>query len=1364
MSDSLCFFTCYCALLLLVCVMCGSTAGAGGGIYVSADPARGLDNSSCWDGGEQWPCTTVALALQGVLNTSNATWHPGIFIEAGSHKLDEAVVLSGEERPHLENITIVGLPCQQRRAPVYGNGLPKPDVTIHCINNSQSGLTFLSVKGGITLENIYLYGCGILQISTSTYKGAFLKFYTALYFLFCENLHFQNVWVTHSISTGIVVYASRGVNTFINCSFSHNQHSNTSLHGGGGGFFLEFPYCKPNAPLSDCDNQTNIPEIYTDGATYRFEDCVFAHNLAKVHCCKETIFPVQVGQDHMALGRGGGLSIYLKGNVTSCKVTILDCKFIDNTALWGGGLFVEYQDNAQNNRLSVNSSYFELNKSPSKILKNEGTGGGGVRASYILIGHSYPKINSIVFNHCCFKNNTAYYGGGVSFLGGREHSVFIATNTIQFLLCEWMGNAARLGAAIDLSWKTTATSGAVMQVNFTDTTIWHHGNKSNLQTVGSPTGLGAMYIDSLPVVFGGYVLFDHNNHTALAASNAQIEFYPGCNATFTNNVGEVGGAMFLIGSTFLRAFNNTEFHYKNNMAYIFGGAIYFFNPNERYMFSSGNCFIRYMEDDIDPRQWFVSFVFKNNSHTARNHSRPNSIYTTSLIPCVWGGDLGPYDPSSINDTFCWKSNTSIWKYENDCVNEIATTPAAFADNNYAAHFYPGERKHLDIKTKDDLGTESDVTGIFVLTATSSNQSIASVDPSSKYVSDDTLKINGRSGKSIWISLCTQAPRVVCTRINITLDTCPPGFNSTIDTCICEGGTSHRGMVECSQHNGVFHSRLVREGTWIGKYHSLNMYVAGISPFTFSADSSKSRREYSRSEINLNLTDIEDSQCSNQHRKGILCSRCEDGYGPAMSSWALDCVQCNSTTRQHSAVRFVCLQLVLLIIVFLILLSFNIRLTSGPTNAFIFYSQTIVAIFYDRMQKYRTFTKAWVVVYSIWNLRLLEVFPNYCTSGIDSFATVIALEYISAIFPLILIALFYLFASLYNRGIQPILCLCRPVHHCVARFRVNTLQRTITDALAAFLLLSYTKFTIVSLRLLSPSHLYDYHGNLTVTVMFFDGKIGFFHLEHAPYVVAAVFCLLFVVALPPLLLLLYPLKSIHKALSLLHCERYLPGGRLELFLNAFYGCYKDGTTADSRDYRYFAGLYFIFRIVFAVVYSVETEFNSYFLSHHILCIMGILLFSICRPYRNDFYNNLDASMFALLGLINALSSYDYYSSSPKLLYIENALIWLPMLYITAYSVYYMWTTYNLRKKLCCLCHWKPFKTSTSGDGISDDSLLRLLDTRMAGRSHAIAAVHGLRQNDACNDDLCHSNSSRTHYGSNVGDGSHPIDSHFMHLEL
>ena len=55
----------------------------------------------------------------------------------------------------------------------------------------------------------------------------------------------------------------------------------------------------------------------------------------------------------------------------------------------------------------------------------------------------------------------------------------------------------------------------------------------------------------------------------------------------------------------------------------------------------------------------------------------------------------------------------------------------------------------------------------------------------------------------------------------------------------------------------------------------------------------------------------------------------------------------------------------------------------------------------------------------------KIIPNYCLYEDLNFLSVIALVYILVLYLLILIALFYFVASLYNRGIQPLLYMCRP---------------------------------------------------------------------------------------------------------------------------------------------------------------------------------------------------------------------------------------------------------------------------------------------------------------------------------------------------
>ena len=1158
------------------------------GIYVTADSKQGCDNSSCWFGGEQLPCATVSLAFQGVLQTSNISWHPWVYIEAGSYELSESVVFDVTEWPYLMDIGIVG----QKGNFTF---LPKPDVTISCSNSSESGFTFLGISGGVTIKNVCFDGCGSLQNSTSTSKHTFVLIHVALYFLSSESIAFQYVWVINSVSAGVVVYASNGTNTFTNCSFSYNGLLNSTSTGGGGAFNLEFPYCIPSEPLTACKdlNQSNVPVGYATEVSFQFESCLFAGNKATTLNLNSSTFVIPGGPKHMALGRGGGMSLYFKGNTSGCNVSISNSNFTNNTAVWGGGFFVEFQDTSHHNTLTVKGSHYEDNKSPYDILRNEGTGGGGVRADFILQGKSQPRNNHMTFSYSHFKNNVAYYGGGVSFFGGQENLTISPTNALCFIECLWEGNAARLGAAVDLTLWHYATNGAAVPVTFVNTTIKHHEVESNLQELGSLVGLGAMYIDSTPVIFEGGVVFEYNYHTALAVTNAQVEFHTGCSVAFLNNVGRYGGAVSLVGSAFFLLFPNTTFFFRNNRADVLGGAIFSSALGERNLISSRSCFIRYWDVDVEPYQWKVHFVFTNNSDSEGNIS----IYTSSLIPCVWGGEKGPYNPDDVGETFCW---TNLWYYDHDCKDEIATTPVIFEENHYNATIIPGERKKLDIKMYDDLRARTK--GILVLIATSENSTIATVDQI--YISDNTLMLSGQPGNTI-VSLHTQAPRVVYTHISVHVLPCPPGFLSANKSCLCKPDPSFSGKIKCSDENGNFSSQRLREEIWIGYYNVSGTvtYVAGESPFTFYSD-------LNDSQLQLDYSDIEGGQCGPQHRNGVLCAQCENGYCPAINSWAFDCVYADNK-QKYGLLIYILTELFPLTIIFILLLLLNIRLTSGPANAFIFFSQTITATFqlyFVRSQRFQKVTKAWVVVYSVWNLRFHEIFPDYCLDGINNFASVIALEYATALLLLCLIAIFCLVASLYNRGIQPVLCLCRPVHYCVARLRVNTLQRTITDALAAFLLLSYTKFTIVSLRLLSPAPLYDYNGIQVDSVMYYDGTIRAFHSEHAPYIAMAIFSLLVVVVFPPLLLLLYPLKIFHKALSFFTCQHCQPGGRLELFLNAFYGCYKDGRDAGSYDYRYFAGLYFVFRVVFAVVNST-VGFNDLYAIQQILCTFRI--FIICN---------------------------------------------------------------------------------------------------------------------------------------------------------
>ena len=131
-----------------------------------------------------------------------------------------------------------------------------------------------------------------------------------------------------------------------------------------------------------------------------------------------------------------------------------------------------------------------------------------------------------------------------------------------------------------------------------------------------------------------------------------------------------------------------------------------------------------------------------------------------------------------------------------------------------------------------------------------------------------------------------------------------------------------------------------------------------------------------------------------------------------------------------------------------------------------------------------------------------------------------------------------------------------------------------DAFATFLLLSYVRLTYVVGIFLSPVHLFNGQGQQLNTPFFgLNANIRFFQAEHLPLAVLSVIVLLTFIAVPPIVLTFYQAVFFRKCLT--RCK--MNSQALRTFVEAFQGCYKDGTNG-TRDCRYFAGLYFIFRII------------------------------------------------------------------------------------------------------------------------------------------------------------------------------------------
>ena len=420
-------------------------------------------------------------------------------------------------------------------------------------------------------------------------------------------------------------------------------------------------------------------------------------------------------------------------------------------------------------------------------------------------------------------------------------------------------------------------------------------------------------------------------------------------------------------------------------------------------------------------------------------------------------------------------------------------------------------------------------------------------------------------------------------------------------------------------------------------------------------------------------------CSGLNRTGVMCSQCQDGLGIAIFSYTMQCLPCMSSGLGWTL--YVFLAAFPTTILFLVVLIFQCRcITSGPMNFYIFMCQLIVSTLNNEPCIVNLYTSPsfsfilsiLVTIYGIWNLDFFRyLIPPFCVSDQISPLHVVALEYIVAFYPLLLTGIVYICIQLHARDCWVIVCLCRVFCKCFSSCRQRWRRQwdpfaSLIHTFAAFLLLSYSKILIVSLQLLNYTQLYAPTGGVLDPPrrVYHDPSLEWFGEKHLPFALPAIFILCIFVFLPALFLLLYPMKIFQKCLGC--C-----GGRLlavHAFADVLQGCYKNGTNG-TRDCRYFAGLYLIYRIVLLPAVYGSSIFGFYDEMVSTVCLVtASLLFLLFRPYKNSSWLNIwDSIAFSLFAFAVFCIMYSKYVASVPLQIMEVIGV-VPLVYLVIYVVY------------------------------------------------------------------------------------------------
>ena len=430
----------------------------------------------------------------------------------------------------------------------------------------------------------------------------------------------------------------------------------------------------------------------------------------------------------------------------------------------------------------------------------------------------------------------------------------------------------------------------------------------------------------------------------------------------------------------------------------------------------------------------------------------------------------------------------------------------------------------------------------------------------------------------------------------------------------------------------------------------------------------------------NLSQLNDYMCGPLNRKGLVCGQCADGFGPSITSFGYKCVNC--TDAWYRVPLFLLLEFAPITVLYLIVLVFQISVTSPPMPCFIMYAQLVVAAMnldYNKPLQHTLFNKQWdfrldmkiiITLYGISNLDFFRynILPPFCLSSrLDAIDMAAILGYVSAFYPIILIILTWLCVELHGRNFKLLVLMWRPFHKCFTRFRRKwTTKNDLIDVFITFFLLSYNKFLFQVLQF--------FNNHFATTI----NESGQEHHEYSLLGIDAktVHCLLFHImavftsvifnVLPLLLLFFYPSRMLRSCLSKLHLNFIA----VDTFTDKVYGCYRNGLEG-GRDMRRFASLYFFLRVAVALL-SYLSHFISREISHYYfvgtLLFVTTLLVALAKPYKKVYMTTLDVLFLFIFTVI----CYTLALESPGILLATRVLLAVPLvmliLYVTATLFY------------------------------------------------------------------------------------------------
>ena len=1034
------------------------------------------------------------------------------------------------------------------------------------------------------------------------------NFNAAILMVNCSNIHINNTVLNRTNGTGLVLLNSSGYVQISNSGFHSGKlkELEDNITSGGGGLHIQ---------------QFPNEEQATFSVNILIEQCNFSNNIATTYC------NITSCEYSCSFGYGGGLTISLYHSSGHGNITVKDSNFWNNSATAGGGVEV----------IVCNSNNSDVFLSNISLDDNEAREEGG-GALDILWSPMHNSRNTMVIKDVGFYRNYAKYGGG-SAIAIASNSSISSNNYIKFTGCLWKDNIALYGSALDIFPKKIADRQLINLMEIEDSIFINNSNCDKpMEKFKYIQGFGVIMITGFKLLIRGTARFSSNMGSCIFAVGSEVIFIE-ADVLFEENIAEYGSGISLVGLSIITTKDNCSIQFCNNRAEKLAPTVFYYSINKHNAIQSK----RYIFEALN--------IKGGNTHFQElGNSRPQSL------KYIDGEDI------TVNFT-----NTDVLRglkftSSKRCRKNPATTTLKSMPNCRDHCKYPRPNPLIFIPGIERELYVSQNAGLLRVSLYLNGFNTVKVPDIYEYISNK-LKINGCPGSEVLLYLHDKDFQGMHYKIRLKLTGCPPLHKLSNDSqcqCYTRSDSYFSSSYKCDHTTNYSYSSIIH-GYWVGyENYSDNLhsrFLMGYCPTGFCNQGSNDSYWLTLPFRNGVYQDELDEVICNG-RQGILCGKCRNGTTVYIHSRTFKCG--NTDKCGIGPLLFLIAEIIPITAIFLVLILLKIKLTTGSLTGFIFFAQMYesVHIELERYIKdgitynYRAFHH---LVYQFFNFDFAELDDlSFCLSENISALNVLALKYAVSIYALMLV-----------------LTTIFLIRFC-SRFRFakyNFGTYSITQVISTFIVIVYSKCTYVSFSILWYRQLY-HEKTSVVKVVALQGTMEYFGSSHLPYAIAALLFLFFFILPLPLLLLFYPLSN--KVVSWLGLDdsylvrltsRLVPLFKLLPLFDCFQGTFKD-------KYRFFSGLYFIFRVsIISSLFAPELSL-VYFIVTMQLIVM-LTFHTLAWPYKCKIHNIIDALLFANLAIISGLKLLMVFrtsSSSYEIRYVhimEIILVNIPIFVVIVY---------------------------------------------------------------------------------------------------